>query len=69
MSDEPDLPDEASPETAVAAPSSMRRVAPAPWIDCDSCGWRHYPDTSRKMGSQFTPACASCGEPLVLPAD
>ena len=46
----------------------MRRVVPAPWVDCPGCGWRHYPDTSRRQGPQLPIACSNCGETLALTA-
>jgi hypothetical protein len=45
------------------------REIPAPWIDCESCSWRHYPDTSRRRGPQFPEACARCGTTLTRPGD
>ena len=56
---------------SVTAPSrfSMRRVVPAPWVDCRGCGWRHYPDTSRRQGPQIPSACSNCGETLAVTVD
>lgn len=41
--------------------SSWKRIVPAPWVDCDACGWRHYPDTGRKRGPKLPVMCSSCG--------
>jgi len=43
--------------------TAAKRVVPAPWIDCDGCGWRHYPSTSAGRW-QIATACASCGAAL-----
>lgn len=51
------------------SPFSMRRVIPAPWVDCDNCGWRHYPDTSVRAGAQIPTTCASCSHALTAPDD
>ena len=42
------------------------RLVPAPWLDCESCGWRHYPSQMRGgKGWALAPVCTSCGAELV----
>ncbi len=36
------------------------RVIPAPWLDCDRCGWRHYPSRTQDSWRLVT-VCESCG--------
>jgi len=47
--------------------SSWKREVPSPWIDCESCGWRHYPDTSQRSGPSFPETCSSCSAQLTTP--
>ena len=45
------------------AGTNTKRTVPAPWIDCDDCARRHYPDT---LGGRWYIAttCLSCGAAL-----
>jgi len=38
-------------------------VIPAPWLDCDRCGWRHYPSRTQDSWRLVT-VCESCGKLL-----
>jgi hypothetical protein len=54
-------------EPGTAPKSSWKREVPSPWIDCASCGWRHYPDTGQRRGPSFPETCSSCGAQLAQP--
>jgi hypothetical protein len=41
--------------------TSVKRVIPAPWIDCQHCSWRHYPSISGGRWHIAT-RCVSCGK-------
>jgi len=42
------------------------RLVPAPWLDCERCGWRHYPSQMRGgRGWALALVCTSCGTELV----
>jgi hypothetical protein len=47
----------------VRAPQNRSRPVPSPWLDCDRCGWRHYPGFERQAWEVVT-VCASCGAEL-----
>jgi hypothetical protein len=61
-------PTEIGPFSGAQPGTSRTRPIPAPWIDCESCGWRHYPSTSGGAWHIVT-ACVSCGGPLPGAAD
>ena len=42
---------------------SKPRPIPDPWIDCERCGWRHYP-ASVSGGWRLVTTCTSCGTRL-----
>jgi hypothetical protein len=42
---------------------NAQRIVPVPWLDCDSCGRRHYPSTLSGRWHIAT-ACMSCGTAL-----
>jgi hypothetical protein len=54
------------PFNARQGSSNRPRIIPAPWIDCATCGWRHYPSTTSGRWHIAT-HCAHCGAGLVLP--
>jgi len=54
-------------EPTPVSKSSWKREVPSPWIDCASCGWRHYPDTSQRRGPPLPTECARCGDSLAPP--
>jgi hypothetical protein len=43
--------------------TNARRTVPAPWIDCDQCGWRHYPSITGGRWHIAT-TCVSCSAAL-----
>jgi len=54
-------------ERTTAPRSSWKRDVPSPWIDCESCGWRHYVDTGQRLGPSFPETCSRCGAQLAEP--
>ncbi len=58
---------EPSPTTST---SRGPRPIPPPWLDCEHCGWRHYPDISIRFGNpRHAVVCAQCGEALPAAPD
>jgi hypothetical protein len=54
-------------DAGTAPKSSWKREVPSPWIDCESCGWRHYPDASRRRLPSYPETCTRCGRTLPPP--
>jgi hypothetical protein len=54
------------PFSAPQGSTNRTRVIPVPWVDCATCGWRHYPSTSGGRWHIAT-ACANCGGELSIP--
>ena len=48
---------------SMSPPQNRAREIPSPWIDCEACGQRHYPSTTRGLWYIAT-SCVSCGTTL-----
>jgi hypothetical protein len=47
-----------------STPGGTRKPpAPAPWVDCPRCAWRHYPSFERN-GWTLVATCGNCDSPL-----
>jgi hypothetical protein len=54
------------PFSAPAGATNRTRTIPVPWIDCETCSWRHFPSTSNGRWHIAT-TCANCGGELTIP--
>ena len=55
------------PFSAPAGATNRTRTIPVPWVDCETCSWRHYPSTTDGRWHIAT-TCLNCGADLTIPA-
>ena len=70
--DKTPIPPWVEPEQRAPRPPQARtapREVPAPWVDFERCGWRHFPHMTGGRWVVTASTCTSCGSSLrSLPA-